>query len=516
MLPMPHQVADMQKLRANNYTGLLNIEPGGGKTASSLFAARDSGAERILIIAPDATHRSAWMPTVEAILGQEARTIGGTGKAKKAAMADMNFGYPGVYLTTPQLLTKADISDWSGDLLITDEGHLLNNAKAKGQRKWSGYNASGSDDPIASRFGMRMFLSGTSWRNSFERAWATMRFLWPEYRYKGQIAHDNYYGWLNDRMTYEDIVKGFEWYPVSWAQYESRLPGQYAKVIDGVPHFGKPETVKKFLNEKVPGLLISEAPCVITHFRRERCCDFHPNGFLPTDAPQEIREVIELAPAQKKAIKELEDHYMTYLDNQPFEVDLTLTQQQRIRQLALGVPKLEFYMGPNADGQIEERVRLDFDEECKSPFTDRLFELLEELDDEPVVVYLESQRFARVLTKKLNNRGVPAFEYSGPTKKERDDNLALFGKKYRVAVVTLASGGTGLDGLQKVTKTEVWFERSVDETTNQQAEARADRMFGRGQVQRYFFHDDEGRSEGRMSAQLERRRALAKTLRKAA
>lgn len=491
MNPLPHQAADLLTMRANNYTALLNVEPGGGKTASSLFAAKDSGASRILIVAPDQTHRSAWKPTVEAILGVEARTLGNTGKDKKAAMFDFEAGYNGVYLTSPQLLTRVDVSAWSGDMLITDEGHLLNNAKAKGQRKWSGYHPS-DGQPLSHRFGMRQFLSGTSWRNNFERAWATMRYLWPELNKRGQVAHDNYYLWLNDRMTFENV---------------------YTNQRD---RNGQPKIVKQFLNESHPGRLISEAPCVITHFRREACCEFHPQGFLPTDAPQEIREVIELLPAQKKAIRELEEHYMTYLDDQPFSVDLTLTQQQRIRQLALGVPILEFYEGENADGEMVEKVRLDFEADCKSPFTDRLFDILEKHDDEPVAVFLESQRFARVLTEKLNAKGISAFEYSGVTKKERDDNLAQFGSKYRVAVVTLSSGGTGLDGIQKVTKTEVWFERSVDETVNQQGEARADRMGGIGQVQRYFLHDDQGRSEGRMSEQLERRRALAKTLRKVA
>lgn len=503
-------------MRANNYTALLNVEPGGGKTASSLFAAKDSGASRILVIAPDQTHRSAWQPTVEAIMGQEARTIGNTGKDKKLALFEWELGMPGVFLTSPQFMTRTDVSDWRGDMVITDEGHLLNNAKSKGQRKWSGYDMAGRDNPLSRRFESRLFLSGTSWRNNFERAWATMRYLWPERNLSGDVSYDNYVGWLNQRMDYEDIVKGFKWSPVSWAAYEGRQPGQYAKVIDGVPHFGAPETVKKFLNEKIPGQLISQAPCVITHFRRENCCPYHPQGFLPTDAPQEIREVIELLPAQKKAIHELEEHYLTYLNDQPLAVDLTLTQQQRIRQLALGVPVLEFYDGENADGELVEKVRLDFEADCKSPFADRLFDILEELDDEPVVVYMESARFAKVLTEKLNNKGISAFEYSGPTKNVRDDNLALFGTKYRVAVVTLASGGTGLDGIQRVTKTEVWFERSVDETVNQQGEARADRLFGVGQVQRYFFHDDGGRSEGRMSDQLEKRRALARTLRRVA
>lgn len=514
MLPHPHQVADMKKLRAHNYTGLLNVEPGGGKTASSLFAVRDSGADRILIIAPDQTHRSAWQPTVEAILGVEARTLGNTGKARKSALFDFELGLPGVYLSSPQFMTKADVSQWRGDTIITDEGHLLNNAKSKGQRKWSGYSVQ-DGQPLSQRFESRLFLSGTSWRNNFERAWSTMRYLWPELYLRGQVAHDNYYMWMADRMDYEDIVKGFEWKPVSWAAYENREQGQYAKVIDGVPHFGYPDTVKKYLNETIPGRLISEAPCVITHFRRERCCEFHPNGFLPTDAPQEIREIIELLPAQKKAIKELEDHYMTFLDGQPLTVDLTITQRQRIRQLALGVPVLEFYQGEDSEGNEVEKVRLDFEEDCKSPFTDRLFDILEELDNEPVVVYLESQRFARVLVEKLNKRGVPAFEYSGPTKNVRDDNLEKFGKEYRVAVVTLAAGGTGVNGLQHISSTEVWFERSIDETNNVQAEARTDRMGQARRVQRFILQDSDGRSEGRMNEQLEKRRVLARTLKRA-
>ena len=490
MKPHDFQAADVEYLRENNYTGLLNIEPGGGKTALSLFAAKDSGASTILVVAPPSTFGTAWKPTVETILGVEAREIGNKNKGAKRALSDLEFGYPGVYLTSPQFLTRADISEWSGDMLITDEGHLLNNAQAKGQRKWSGYHLS-DGQPLSHRFESRMFLSGTSWRNNFERAWATMRYLWPELSKRGEVAYNNYYMWLSDRMTYEEV---------------------YTNQVD--KQTGRKKKVKSWLNEAEPGLLISQAPCVITHFRRERCCDFHPNGFLPTKAPQEIREVIELAPAQKRAIKELEDHYMTYLDDQPMTVDLTLTQQQRIRQLALGVPVLEFYTGENADGEEVEKVRLDFEVDCISPFADRLFDLLDEYGDEPVVVYLESQRFAAVLTEKLNRRGISAFEYSGKTTKTRDRDLADFGTKYRVAVVGLAAGGTGTDGIQKVTKTEVWFERSVDETVNVQGEARADRMGSIGQVQRYFFVDDLGRAEGRMSEQLERRRALAKTLRK--
>lgn len=485
LTPYEFQQADLRKLHRDNYRSLINIEPGGGKTALGTFAIKNSGASVSLIIAPDQTHETAWKPTVADILGVEARVLGNTGKARQQALSDFSLGYSGVYLASPQFFTRADISDWAGGMCVVDEGHLLNGAKTKGQRKLSGYSFH-DGEPLSSRFEGRLFLSGTSWRNSFERAWGTMRFLFPDHNFSGQVAYDNYYGWLSQRMSYEDIVTGWEQKNEKWV----------------------PKTAKKWLNEKIPGRLISEAPSVITHFRRSRCCDFHPNGFLHTDEPQEVRHVIELAPAQKKAIKELEDHYMTYLDNQPLTADLTLTQQQRIRQLCLGVPQVEYF---DVDG--EEKVTVNFSEDCLSPFSSRLFDLLEELDDEPVVVYLESQRFASVLTSRLNKAGVTAFEYSGKTRDVRDENLRRFGSGYRVAVVVIAAGGTGLDGIQRVTKTEVWFERSVDETLNVQAEARADRIGGIGQVQRHIFLDSEGRAEGRMSAQLEKRRALARTLR---
>ena len=113
MKPHDFQAADVEYLRENNYTGLLNIEPGGGKTALSLFAAKDSGASTILVVAPPSTFGTAWKPTVETILGVEAREIGNKNKGAKRALSDLEFGYPGVYLTSPQFLTRGDISEWS-------------------------------------------------------------------------------------------------------------------------------------------------------------------------------------------------------------------------------------------------------------------------------------------------------------------------------------------------------------------------------------------------------------------
>lgn len=486
--PMAFQQDDQRILGENNFTGLLNIEPGGGKTAAALLAHRNSGSRTTLVVAPDQTHRRAWREDSEWILGLTPRTIGNSNKAQKEAMFDFKFGYEGVYLITPQLLTRIDTEEFGGDLCIVDEGHMLNNAGKKGQKQLQS---------LATKFDGKMFLSGTSWRNNFDRAWATMRFLWPELYLRGQVAYDNYYMWCQERMTSEMVYTN------------QRNPD------------GSPKQVKRWLNEKHPGQLISEAPCVITHKKREECCRFHSvaaqgfAGFLPLDEPQEIRHVIDLTRNQKQAIKDLEKQNLAWLDENPLVVDIPLTQKQRIRQLTLGEAQVEDFIGHNADGEEVQKQRLIWDETSKSPFTEELLELLEELDGEPVVVYLESQSFAAdALVKRLNKNGFPAFEFSGKTRNTRENDLAQFGTKYQVAVVVISSGGTGLDGLQKVSKTEVWMERSTDETNNVQARSRQDRMGGVDQVQRHIFVDDLGYSDGAYSDALVKRLALAATLRK--
>ncbi|HLS01887.1 MAG TPA: SNF2-related protein, partial [Beutenbergiaceae bacterium] len=290
------QVADVDRLEESGFTGLLNIEPGGTKTILALAAHVRSGSEVTLVVAPKNTHGSAWIADGRDFFGLEPRVVGNGRKAEREAFDDFRWGEPGVYLMTPELLTRSDVSDWQMDMCIVDEGHKLNNAGKKGQRQL---------DLLAGRSSMRLFLSGTAWRNNFSRAWATMRFLWPELYLRGQVAHDNYWVWCRDRMTSEDV-------------YTSRRD-----------QFGRPKTVKRWLHEKEPGLLLSQAPCVITHKKRERCCEWHPNGFLPLEEPQVIEHVVPLSSAQKKIIRELEEQGLAWLEEDSIRVDLPITLQQR-------------------------------------------------------------------------------------------------------------------------------------------------------------------------------------------
>lgn len=477
--PLDFQRADLDRLRANGYRALLNIATGGGKTPLSAFAIKESNADVALVIAPAQTHEDGWIPTLQSILDHDVRVIGNKNKATKQALSDLVWGYPGTYVCTPEFFTRADVSSWRGDFLVGDEAHKLVSPRTKAQRKLSGVHPS-DGEPLALRFDGRLLLSGTPLRNRFELAWGVSKTLWPEYDARGEVAHSNFYLWQADRMNYKEV---------------------YTNQRD---QWGNAKKVKQYLSESIPGKWLSECPCVITHAKRERCCEFHPNGFLNLSKPTEIHERIELLPAQRKAIAELEAISMTFLESNPLVTEIPLTQAQRIRQLTLGVPTV------SEDGEV------DFDVECKSPIIDRVIEYLtEDLSDEPVMIYTESQKFASVVTERLNRAGIPAFEYSGKTRGVRDQQAREFGTTYRAFVGVLAAIAEGYDGAQRVAKTEFWLNRSLDETINEQGMGRLDRMGQTGQVLRIIFHDDAGISEGRYSEALERRMLLNRSLRNA-
>src|SRR5690606_6440918 len=87
------------------------------------------------------------------------------------------------------------------------------------------------------------------------------------------------------------------------------------------------------LGEKAPGGLVSNIPCYVQHYRRANCCQWHPNGFLPLDEPQIIIEQVDLLPAQKRAIDQIEEQQIAWLQENPLVIELPVTAQLRIRQI---------------------------------------------------------------------------------------------------------------------------------------------------------------------------------------
>lgn len=477
LTPYPDQAADIERIRENGYVALVNAQPGWGKTLVAVESALESDAEVVLVIAPLSTHESAWAKTVAKQGGGEVRKIGAGNKREKQALEDMESGVPGWYITTPQWFTRADITNWEVDFTIVDEVHLLTAAGKKGSVQLSGTTDGVQQNSLAVRSKYRLALSGTPARNHFERMWAICRFLWPD---RVDIARGSYFAWLQQHMLHARVFTGLH------------------------PNTRKPQYAKVWKRERNPGNLFSRMPCVVQHFRREQCCTFHPEGFLKWDEPQVLEHVVPLSAKQRKAISELETQYLTWLGENPLVVEIPLTVQQRVRQMCLGVPEFD----------AEEQVT--FAADCESPFADELEAILGNLDEgEPVIVYMESQRFAAALTERLNRNGWSAFEFSGATTKTRSKNLQTFGREggHQIMVAVLSAVAQGTDGLQSVASTEVWLETSTDQVMNEQAEARLDRTGAKAQVQRYYVRDNLGYAAGRFSKQVTAAMELRKSLR---
>lgn len=318
-------------------------------------------------------------------------------------------------------------------------------------------------------------------RQNFSNMWSIMRFLWPDLDQRGEVAYSNFVAWQVNRMDSHYV----------WTNRKDR--------------WGEPIKVRQFDRESEPGRLVSEMPCVVIHKRREACCKHHPKGFLSVKAPKEIKHIIDLHPKQLKAIHEMEDHMMTWLDDNPLVADIPLVAKVRIRQMCLGVPTVTWTEG-------EETAKVTFDIDCESPTLDKLLELAEELDEgEPLVVYTDSQKFAEVTVERLNKAGYVAKEYSGVRKAQ----LSRFGEDYQVLVGVTSSIGTGTDGLNRVCQTEVWLEPPLSVTMETQTAARLDRIGTPRQVERHYILDSTKYLEGRLNDLIEKRIMSNNSLRKA-
>lgn len=442
---------------------------GSGKTITAVEIAKSVPHERVLIVAPLSTHPS-WAKTAQ---GQGAPVVSKAGngnKAEKEALFGLEFGVPGWYIVGPAFLTRANPAEWPEfDLVIVDEVHQITEKTSKGLKKLLTLDAP-----------RRLALSGTPARNKVENLWGLNRFLYPELDSLSEVADSNFYSWAAYRLTKKLV---------------------YTSQRD---RWGNPKTVTQYEGEKEPGSIFRDMPHVSVHLARERCCEAHSEGVLAAlKEPSVMHETITLTPEQKKIIRDMETQMVTWLGENQMVTDIPLTAQLRIRQCILGVPTVTWY---EEDG--EEKQEVSFDPACKSPYLDRLIEILSQ-DEEPFVVWTASQKFAEVVTARLQKAGIPAEEYSG----KRKADLNMFGTAYRVLVAIPAALGTGTDGVQSICQSEVWLDRDLDPTTNEQAEARLMRNGQKGQVRRWIFHDDIGLSEGRFSDAVMKRLELNRSLR---
>lgn len=280
------------------------------------------------------------------------------------------------------------------------------------------------------RAGFKIAMSATPAGNRFEGIWAPCRWLWPSAKNEAG----------------QQIVSPHPW---KWA-------AQWAMVVDD--HFAG----KKITGEREPGAFVKTLPC---YFRPEPRVT---NGRVAETV------LVELSPAQRKMYTQMQRDMVAWLEGHPLVAELPITMRTRLRQMTLGTV------------QITEDGEVDFADDTKSSKIEALQEILEEHEGEPVMIYTDSARFARVVAKRL---GAKAVAWTGQMPhSERERVLETFGTPQgpQYIVATIAAIGEGVDGAQSRCHIEVWMSRSENGILNQQAEGRLNRT---GQTETVLSYD---------------------------
>ena len=272
--------------------------------------------------------------------------------------------------------------------------------------------------------GYKLSMSGTPAGNRFEGFWAVTRWLWPD------LIPKSFWAWVTD-----------------WC-------------MTGFSPFSKVDII----GEMTPGAFTKGLPCYIR---------LEPNQNL--QVVEETRYV-DLMPAQKKIYDKFQKDLVVWLGDNPMVAEVPIAARIRLRQITLAVPTI------NADDEVI------FDDDAKSTKFQALQEIIDDNPDDAMLLLTDSQKYANLVTKRLNKTKKQAFEWSGKaTQAQREAGKQAFLRgecKYIVAVIPAIA--EGVDGLQDVCSTIVWLSHSDSNLMNQQV---IDRIRRRGQKQTVKIYD---------------------------
>lgn len=507
-----YQIQDVLKLsRAHSGGGLLALDVGLGKTLVATDTLRNLDFQgkislatgRVLIIAPLNTH-DGWQRTLLRQFGEDLPVRvhpSGSRKTKKAeqwweSLANHD---PGVYIigweafrgtgTREQRQEYKRACEEARELgktlpprpiymywrvygqfeaVIADEIQRASNRRSTTTKTLWTVDAK-----------WRYGLSATPAGNKVEGYWAVAKWLWPD-------KYPHFWPWANNFCS------------VEWDPYSG----------------------KKVAGEKSPGLIVRDFPCYIHRTQRQVLKE------LPEVIEREI--LVDMLPAQRKIYSQFEGEALAWLENHPVATPLPITQRLRLRQVALGVPRVESvnrrhrrepemtpgefeqmlpsFVEQGASEQEIEQLRTElttttwheadvdevtFSDTARSNKIEALKEIIKDLPHaEPVLVFTHSARFIPAVVHQLNKAKIYAVEWSGRTSTEERQRIKeSFGARGgpQVIVAGLGAIGEGVDGLQRVCSTEVWLSQHDNNMLNMQAKGRLLRLGQEEVVNRFVI-----------------------------
>jgi DNA or RNA helicases of superfamily II len=106
LVPYSYQELDIQRMVANEGTGIVATQVGGGKTLIAIETAKRLELQTVFVIAPKGTHKRAWEKTIiRQVPYAQVKYINST-KAGQEAYAELLTGIAGWYLISPEFLER--------------------------------------------------------------------------------------------------------------------------------------------------------------------------------------------------------------------------------------------------------------------------------------------------------------------------------------------------------------------------------------------------------------------------
>lgn len=458
---------------------LLAFDMGLGKTRTSMMFAKAYGAKVVLACVPIQTMDS-WRSTAEEFLpGLPVRRIENS-KSGKAALAAFDWRVPGVYLigheywerlawrqqlirkrrkSDPDKFRKVDSGQWSQPGPDGTPGYLWvfdESHRGANVTSWT------HQALMNLRADFKLSMSGTFFGDKFGGAYGATRWIWP---HRTDIIPEKIGRWTAMwALTVYD----------KWAPRNEKIVGE--------------------LDE---GAFVSSLPCYI-----------RVESNMPPPVPHHIW--VDLYPEQRRIFDELDRRMVAWIEEHPLVTRIKPTQRARQRQATLAMPSLVY------DGN--ELVEVSFAPDAQSAKTDELIRLLNnELSGEKVLVLTDSQKYARILTQRLNDAlgEGSAAEWSGKvTHKNRAAvKDAFINGDLRVIVGIQSAMGTGTDGLQVASCNLVFMSRSDRRIDNDQAIARLNRTGQEREVHVWYILARNTVDAGQQSRQVQAALAANKSMR---
>lgn len=393
----------------NHNSWLLAAGMGLGKTLMAVeWARRKEDTNVVVIVAPLNTRRG-WERTFKSQMPDMPFHRLENNAKNRLNFLKLAAKERGVYIISWELMRGDAITGQVADLVIADEVHRATNSKTA-QRQALGW--------IETKY--KLGLSGTPAGNRPQGIWPVLNWLWP-------TLFKSYWKWVDQH----------------WVQRRN------GAVID-------------LIREIVPGSIVAEIPMYTRIHRKDHRQD------MPAVLP-EIQVDVELTPAQRKIYKQFDELALSWVNGYPVPTAYPLEKDIRLKQVALGVPKVV----PDEDGF----AKITFDLDAKSSKMDALLDIIKDQPEEDsFLVLVHSAQFIPTAVNLLNKKGIKAHGFWGDTKhNERERLLDELGDTYRVMVAGIAAIGEGTDGLQYKCHNMVWLSKHGNNVLNKQAAERLDR-----------------------------------------